>query len=62
MNKNNIFAVLCMFVGMIFGTAIGYIVGISQGNIGTYMCYGLVFGMVLGICIGTIIKKFKDRE
>ena len=62
MNKSNHFIVICMFVGMLLRLAIGCVVGISQGNIGISMCFGLVFGMIIGIAIGTVIKKSKDKE
>ena len=62
MNKDNNLVMICMCLGMVFGIAIGYIVGVFQGKIGITMCYGLVFGMIIGVGIGTAIKKFKDKE
>ena len=37
--------------------AVGCALGVSQGKIGKFMCYGLVFGMILGVGIGTVIEK-----
>lgn len=40
MNKSNCLIVICMFIGMLLGLSIGCVIGISQGNIGTSMCFG----------------------
>ncbi len=42
MNKNDNLVIICMFIGMILGVAIGYVMGIYKGSVGTTMCYGLV--------------------
>ena len=38
-----------MILGTILGMAVGCALGVSQGKIGKFMCYGLVFGMILGV-------------
>lgn len=62
MNKHNQFVTVWMFIGMLFGLAIGYIIGRSQGNVGITMCFGIVFGMIVEIGVGTVIKKLKEKR
>ncbi len=51
-----------MTLGTILGMAVGCALGVSQGKIGKFMCYGLVFEMILGVGIGTVIEKIRNKE
>ncbi len=53
---------ICMTLGTILGMAVGCALGVSQGKIGKFMCYGLVFEMILGVGIGTVIEKIRNKE
>lgn len=53
---------ICMILGTILGMGVGCALGVSQGKIGKFMCYGLVFGMILGVGIGTVIEKIRNKE
>lgn len=61
MDKNILMA-LCTCIGMVLGVAAGWMISASQGNMGTTMCYGLVFGMLLGSGVGTAISHFKGKD
>lgn len=52
MNKISKAITICMLLGIILGMAVGCVLGISQGEIGKLMCYGMVFEMILGVGIG----------
>ena len=62
MNKDNKSIIIYMFTGMILGLATGCVLGIFQGKIGIFMCYGLVFGLILGVIVGTVINDFKGKK